>query len=858
MAEPNFAVTLTGTPDDMSAPLWALDNFGQRLDNGDVATAGVDLDAPDAWDITHGSRRIVIATLDTGIMTTHRDLAPNVWTAPRAFTVTVGGAALSCPAGSHGFNAVARSCDPSDDHGHGTHVAGSIGAVGNNGSGIVGVNWVTSIMALKFMDAAGNGYVSDVINAIEFAIQVKQEFSATGDADVRVLNNSWSGGGYSQALRDTIRRAGEAGMLFVAAAGNTGANHDQAPVYPADTPEGNVLSVAALDYHDRLGAMSDYGSTRVHAAAPGVHIHSTELSRDNADGTYGTRSGTSMATAYTSGVAGLVLSHCSYTVGALRGALLWTVVRVPALKGRVQSGGRINAAAAVRSCDSGPGAADTVARASDVVISDVHGAWKHTADATAADGVILATEDREWSSVDAALAHPRDYFDLHVPALAGVPYRVWVRMKAAGNSKWNDSLWLQFSDARVNGRPVAAINSDEGLVFNLATCATCASAGWGWQDGAYWLARSPVVFESPGMHTVRVQTREDGVAVDQIVLSSSSWFTTAPGQMLGDSTILPRVGTGEGPPPGGPATSPLGGVPWRVPGTVQAEDFDEGGEGVAYHDTSVANNGAAYRQTGVDIEASAGGGFNVGWVEAGEWLAYTIDVAAGGSYGVRFRTASLGAGGTFHLEIDGADLTGPITVPDTGWWQSWQTLSRTITLSSGRHVARLVMDSAGTNAVGNFDWFAFDAVSASGPAQLDVAAADFDEGPAGVAYYDNTPGNAGGAWRATDVDLEASAEGGYNIGWIGAGEWVQYTVTIPVAGPHEMRFRVASPEGGGRFHVDVNGAPMSGAVNVPRTGAWQAWTTVAVPVSLTAGRQTLRVTFDTAGFNLRQITIVAR
>lgn len=854
--EPNFAVTLVGTPNDMTAPLWALDNFGQQLENGDTALAGVDLDAPEAWDITQGSRLIVIATLDTGVMTTHPDLAANLWTAPRAFTVNVGGAQISCPAGSHGFNAIARTCDPSDDHGHGTHVAGSIGAVGDNGSGVVGINWTTSIMALKFMDATGNGYVSDVINAIEFAMQVKQEFAATGEADIRVLNNSWSGGGFSVALSDTVQRAGQAGMLFVAAAGNTGTDHDLTPVFPADMAGGNVLTVASTDYRDQLGAFSDFGVTRVHVAAPGVLIRSTSWSVDAPGGAYGTRSGTSMATAYTSGVAALVLSHCAYTVGALRDALVRTVVPVAALQGRVQSGGRINAAAAVRSCDAGgvPGT-EIVVHAADVAGSDRHGEWSLRADATAADGVALATPDRGWSSTDVALAHPRDYFDVRFSAKAGVPYRIWLRMKAADDSKWNDSVWIQFSDASAAGGPAGAINSEQGLVFNLAPCSSCGVTGWGWQDGAYWLTRPPVVFGTTGMQTLRVQTREDGIAIDQIVVSASSWLSTAPGEGAGDATILPRGG-GNGAPPYGSST-PFGGIPWRVPGTVQAEDFDEGGEGVGYHDVDAGNNGGAYRATGVDIEYSVGRGFNVGWVAAGEWLAYTIDIAATGSYTVRFRTAAYGAGGTFHLELDGADITGSILVPETGWWQSWQIVSRDVVLPGGRHVARLVMDSPGAIAVGNFDWFAIDAV-APAAAPLRLTAVDFDEGGPGVAYFDDSPGNAGGEFRATDVDIEGCAEGGFNVGWIAAGEWLQYTVTIPSAGPYDVQFRVASPSGGGFLHLESGGSNLTGAVPIPRTGAWQTWTNVSSRATLPAGRQVLRVAFDTAGFNLRQLTLVPR
>jgi hypothetical protein len=735
-------------------------------------------------------------------------------------------------------------------------VAGSIGAVGNNGSGVVGINWATSIMALKFMDAAGNGYVSDVINAIEFAMQVKQEFAATGDADIRVLNNSWSGGGFSVALSDAVQRAGAAGMLFVAAAGNTGADHDQTPVFPADMAGANVLTVASTDYRDLLGAFSDFGATRVHVAAPGVLIRSTAWSADAPGGTYGTRSGTSMATAYTSGVAGLVLSHCNYTVGALRDALVRTVVPVPALDGRVQSGGRINAAAAVRSCDAGgvPGT-DIVVYAVDVPGSDRHGDWSFISDGTAADGVALATSDRGWSTTDVALAHPRDYFEVRFAARAGIPYRVWLRMRASADSKWNDSVWVQFSDASSNGGPAGPINTDQGLVFNLAICSSCGVAGWGWPDGAHWLSRAPVVFGTSGTQTLRVQTREDGVAIDQIVVSASLWNSMSPGEVSGDATILPRSGGTGGSPSG--SSMPLGGIPWGVPGTVQAEDYDEGGEGVGYHDADAVNSGDAYRPTGVDVEGSAGGGFNVGWVNAGEWLAYTIDIASSGPYNVRFRTAAYGAGGTFHLEVDGADVTGSITVPDTGWWQTWTTVSRAVVLPGGRHVARLVMDAPGAVAVGNFDWFAFDAATPAG-APVRLTAVDFDEGEPGVAFYDDSPGNVGGAFRATDVDIEGCAEGGFNVGWIGAGEWLSYTVTIPSAGSYDVQFRVASPGGGGFLHLEAGGSNVTGAVAVPSTGAWQTWADVAAPATFAAGQQVLRVAFDTAGFNLRHITLMPR
>jgi subtilisin family serine protease len=869
VAEPNYAVHIMGVPDDLSAPLWALQNTGQRLENGDVGTPGADLDATHAWDVTQGSRRVVVATVDTGVLQSHRDLVANLWTAPRAFTVTIGGQTLACAAGTHGFNAIARTCDPADDNGHGTHVAGSIGAVGNNASGVVGINWATSIMALKFMDAAGNGYISDVINAIEFALQVKATFASTGDADIRILNNSWSGGGFSQALSDEIAKAADAGILFVTSAGNTGLDHEITPVYPSDYAGANVLSVAATDYRDRLGTFSDFGAQRVHVAAPGVLIYSTTLSQTDPTGSYGTLSGTSMAAAYASGIASLVLSHCPYSTGALRDALVRTAVPLSALSAKTASGARLNAATAVRSCDNAAGPLDSVVHAADVAATDRHGAWTLQSDPTAADGVALASADAGWSSTDVPLAQPRDYVDVRVPANAGVAYHVWLRLKAGADSKWNDSVWLQFSDARVNGAAVYGINSTTGLAVNLERCSNCGVAGWGWQDGVYWMATPLLTFGSTGPQTIRIQTREDGVAFDQVVLSASAWASTAPGQVMGDSTIVPRTpggtstgttgttGTSGTTGSGTASSQPFSGTPALLPGTVQAEDFDAGGEGVGYHDMDAANNGGAYRATGVDIEATTGGGQNIGWVAPGEWLAYTVNISAAGAYTAQFRVASNGPGGTFHLDVGGVDVSGPITIPNTGWWQAWQTISRSVTLPAGRQVLKLVMEGTGSNAVGNIDWFAVVSAQPSTALPGRIVAANFDEGGEGVAYHDASAGNSGGAFRSTDVDLEACAEGGYDVGWTDAGEWLRYSVTVAAAGSYVMRFRVASPDGSGRLHVAIGSTTIASGIVVPRTGGWQTWTTIGVPVMLQAGPQTITLGIDAPGFNVSYIDVMA-
>jgi hypothetical protein len=158
------------------------------------------------------------------------------------------------------------------------------------------------------------------------------------------------------------------------------------------------------------------------------------------------------------------------------------------------------------------------------------------------------------------------------------------------------------------------------------------------------------------------------------------------------------------------AGTPYGGTPAAVPGTIEAERFNEGGANVAYRDTSAGNSGGAFRNTDVDLEATGdvGGGYNVGWAPPGEWLNYTVNVATAGTYTVDFRVASRDAGGTFHLNVNGTDVTGPLTVPTTGGWQTWTTVTKTgVPLPAGTQVLRLVLDSAPGSNVGNFNWLRF-------------------------------------------------------------------------------------------------------------------------------------------------------
>src|SRR5712692_1172470 len=254
-AEPDYIVHSVVTPNDpLFGSLWGLSNTGQNNGCGascfgnPIGNAGADISATTAWDVSTGSRSTVVGVVDTGIDYNHPDLTANVWSAPTAFTVPVGGASITCAAGTHGFNAINNTCDPLDDNDHGSHTSGTIGATGNNGVGVVGVNWVASIMASKFLNASGSGTTAGAINAIEFTIQAKAIFGA--GANVRVLSNSWGGGGFSQALLDEINKANTNNILFVAAAGNNGTNNDTTPHYPSSYNAPNMVAVAATDNRD--------------------------------------------------------------------------------------------------------------------------------------------------------------------------------------------------------------------------------------------------------------------------------------------------------------------------------------------------------------------------------------------------------------------------------------------------------------------------------------------------------------------------------------------------------------------------------------------------------------------------------
>ena len=341
--EPDYQVSIARTPDDPRFDeLWGLNNEGQT-----GGTADADIDAVEAWDISTGSRDVVVGVIDTGIDYSHSDLASNMW----VNSSEIPGDGIDNDGNGfiddvHGINAITDSGDPMDDEGHGTHVSGTIGASGGNGIGVVGVNHEVSLVGCKFLDAAGNGSTSDAIKCIDYMVSLKNS-----GVNLRVLNNSWGGGGYSQALADAIASSEAADLLFVAAAGNDTIDNDVNPHYPSNYENASVLSVASTDQTDGISWFSHYGLTSVDMGAPGSAILSTTPGES-----YASYSGTSMATPHVAGAAALVLSiNPELSTQELKDLLMNSGDANAALQGVTVAGTRLNVNQALIDADPTPG-----------------------------------------------------------------------------------------------------------------------------------------------------------------------------------------------------------------------------------------------------------------------------------------------------------------------------------------------------------------------------------------------------------------------------------------------------------------------------------------------------------------------
>lgn len=331
IVEPNFIYRAVKMPNDpMLGKLWGLRNEGQKDPQNQVGIAGIDISAEQAWDVETGNKDLIVAVIDTGIDYNHADLKENMWTNMAEMNGTAGedDDKNGFVDDIHGYNFSENKGDAIDDQGHGSHCAGTIGAKGDDGKGIVGVAWNVRLMSVKFLSASGSGTLENALKAIDYATKM----------GAKVMSNSWGGGGFSQTLKEAIERSNAAGALFVAAAGNNGTNNDASPVYPGSYAVPNVLTVAAIDNRGAMAGFSCYGRNTVHVGAPGVNVYSST------GGAYDSFSGTSMATPHVSGIAALVMSHePNLTNLEVKERIIATAKPIDSLRGKVKSGGMANA-----------------------------------------------------------------------------------------------------------------------------------------------------------------------------------------------------------------------------------------------------------------------------------------------------------------------------------------------------------------------------------------------------------------------------------------------------------------------------------------------------------------------------------
>ncbi len=344
--EPNYIFQIVKSPNDpMYSALWGLANRGQADSSSVKGTAGVDLDIEKAWDITTGSKKVVVAVVDTGIDFKIPDLKDNAWInlAEANGVAQVDDDKNGFVDDINGFNFVANNGNATDDNGHGSHCSGTIGAKGNDQNGIVGVNWDVSLMAVKFISSDGTGTLENAVKAIDYARK----------NGANIMSNSWGGTAESAILKQAISDARDAGILFVAAAGNNGADNDKVGFYPASYDLENIISVAAINNRARRASFSNFGLAKVHLAAPGENILSTTPQG------FESMSGTSMAAPHVSGVAALLLANePALNFREIKDRILSNVRPLFRLNNKIASGGMIDAFAALSNIKPGPDLSD--------------------------------------------------------------------------------------------------------------------------------------------------------------------------------------------------------------------------------------------------------------------------------------------------------------------------------------------------------------------------------------------------------------------------------------------------------------------------------------------------------------------
>ncbi|GEM49294.1 S8 family peptidase [Deinococcus cellulosilyticus] len=349
-AEPNWIYTHEATSND---PYFTGNNLWGMYGDGSTPGNAFGSQAAEAWAAGHtGSKSVFIGVIDEGIQVTHPDLAANIWTNPFDPVDGVDNDGNGYVDDTHGWDfangdrTVYDGTKRAGTDDHGTHVAGTIGGIGGNGQGVAGVSWNVTMISGKFLGGRG-GTTANAIKAVDYFTDLKKRHGL----NIVATSNSWGGGGFSQGLLDAINRAGDAGILFIAAAGNggndqVGDNNDTVTNYPSNyecTNGGSrgwdcVIAVAAINSTGGLGGFSNYGARTVDIGAPGVAINSSVPTNS-----YASYSGTSMATPHVSGAAALYAStHAGATARQIKDAILSSAVPTPSLAGKTVTGGRLN------------------------------------------------------------------------------------------------------------------------------------------------------------------------------------------------------------------------------------------------------------------------------------------------------------------------------------------------------------------------------------------------------------------------------------------------------------------------------------------------------------------------------------
>jgi len=341
-AEPNWIYRHTASSNDpyyTNGSLWGMYGDATSPANQYGSQAG------EAWAANHtGSSSIVVGIIDEGVMHTHEDLAANIWTNPYdpVDGIDNDGNGYKDDVRGWDFDGNNNSTNDGSIDDHGTHVAGTIGAVGGNGKGVAGVCWNVRMISAKFLGRRG-GTTANAIKAFDYLTDLKNRHGI----DIVASNNSWGGGGFSQALMDAITRHHNAGILAIVAAGNGGSdgvgdNNDTTPSYPASYSNANIIAVASITSTGAKSGFSNYGATSVDLGAPGSGIVSTLPTNKNAS-TYGSYSGTSMATPHVTGAVALYAATHADRSLSLRSAILSSTIPTASLSGRCVTGGRLNA-----------------------------------------------------------------------------------------------------------------------------------------------------------------------------------------------------------------------------------------------------------------------------------------------------------------------------------------------------------------------------------------------------------------------------------------------------------------------------------------------------------------------------------